>query len=66
MAKYHKFLGENADVEAMYQAEDAEEFDAWYQSDLRPMGYRLLSTTMNAFCSIRFLTLVAAKVHKHI
>jgi len=49
MAKYHKYLGEDADVEAMYQAEDSEEFDAWYQSDLRPMGYRLLSTAMSAF-----------------
>ena len=49
MAKYHKYLGDDADLEAMYQAEDGEEFDAWYQSDLRPMGYRLLSTAMAAY-----------------
>ena len=49
MARYHKYLGDDADVEAMYQAEDGEEFDAWYQSDLRPMGYRLLSTAMAAY-----------------
>ena len=50
MAKYHDYLSPiGADFDAMYQAEQEEDFDAWYQSDLRPISYRLLSTVMGAF-----------------
>jgi SAM-dependent methyltransferase len=49
MAKYHDYLQDGFKLDEMYQAEDVQEFDAWYQSDVRPLGYRLLSTVMSAF-----------------
>jgi SAM-dependent methyltransferase len=49
MAKYHDYLQDGFKLDEMYQAEDVQEFDAWYQSDVRPMGYRLLSTVMGAY-----------------
>jgi len=49
MAKYHHYLFPHTDFDAMYNAEESEEFDSWYQSDLRPISYRLLSTVMSAF-----------------